>query len=84
MSDRYLVDLFGELEFGTFENDMVEQDVECIRERMKSRVKRMLQAVRNNIKRIITITAGIFAVIALAFSVIIFISKRKKQIKVAM
>ena len=81
MNNRYLIDLFGELEMGTFENDGIEQDIDSFRVRLKNRVKRLLQAIRNNIRRIITITMGIFAVIALAFSVIALISKKRKQIK---
>ncbi len=82
MNDRYLIDLFGELKFTTFEDDQVEKDIEGFWVRLKNRFARMLQAIRNNIKRIITITMGIFAVIALTFSVIALISKKKKQIKV--
>ena len=82
MNDRYLIDLFGELKFTTFEDDQVEKDIEGFWVRLKNRFTRMFQAIRNNIKRIITITMGIFAVIALTFSVIALISKKKKQIKV--
>ena len=82
MSDRYLIDLFGELKLTSFEEDHVELDVESFRVRMKNRFTRLFQSIRNNIKKIITITMGIFAVIALAFSVIVFINKKKKTIKV--
>lgn len=82
MSDRYLIDLFGELKLTSFEEDKVELDIDSVPVRLKKRLLGLLQKIRNNIKRVITITMGIFAVIVLAFSVITIISKKKKQIKV--
>ena len=82
MSDRYLIDLFGELKLTSFEEDKVELDIDSVPVRLKKRLLGLLQETRNNIKKVITITMGIFAVIVLAFSVITIISKKKKQIKV--
>ncbi len=82
MKDRYLIDLIGELEMGTFEDDEIEQDIESFRVRLKARIVRVFRGIRYNIKKIITITMGIFAVFALAFSVIALISKKRKHIKV--
>ncbi len=82
MSDRYLIDLFGELKLTSFEEDKVELDIDSVPVRLKKRLLGLLQEIRNNIKKVITITMGIFAVIVLAFSVITIISKKKKQIKV--
>lgn len=82
MSDRYLIDLFGELKLTSFEEDQVELDIESVPVRMKNRLVRLFHGIRSNIKRVITITMGIFAVIGLVFSVITIISKKRKQIKV--
>ena len=79
MSDRYLIDLFGELKLTSFEEDKVELDIDSVPVRLKKRLLGLLQEIRNNIKRVITITMGIFAVIVLAFSVITIIYKKKKQ-----
>ena len=84
MNDRYLIDIFGELELGSFEDDRVEQDIEGLGLRLKNRLMGMIYAIRNNIKKIITITMGIFALIALAFSVIALITKKRKQVKIVM
>ncbi len=84
MNDRYLIDIFGELELGSFEDDRVEQDIEGLGLRIKNRLMGMVYAIRNNIKKIITITMGIFALIALAFSVIALITKKRKQVKIVM
>lgn len=84
MNDRYLFDLFGGLELGTFEDDLIEQDIESFWVRCKGKISNLFHAICNNFKKIFAITMGIFAVFAFVFSIIAMISTRKKRIKVVM
>lgn len=84
MNDRYLFDLFGGLELGTFEDDYIEQDVDGFLVRCKRKICNLFHAISNNIKKILAITMGIFAVFAFVFSIIAMISNKKKKMKVVM
>lgn len=75
-----LIDLFGELEIGTFENTMMEKESNGLIQRIKERIKNCLAVMKRNVLKITAIITGIIAFAVCVGGVIMLLTKRNKRI----
>lgn len=79
MIDSKIIDLFGELELGTFENDIMEEKSFGLGKRIKMKSSHLLEQMKKNILKITAVVTGIVACVACVTGVIIICIKKSKR-----